>query len=216
MNDEPPLSTSTENSGLVWAPLILAAAVLAMGAYLGMRWWQVESQGWQAVDAIPADAVGPPLTEFELTERSGAMFRSEEMRGKVWAVSFFFTSCPGACVQLNQSIADLQDEEQLQEVTWVSITCDPATDTPAVLSKYAAHYEADPERWLFCCADLDYTKRVGRGLGVEVYQQSHKTYVVLVDKQGGVRGVYDAVGDELAMKRLKTRLRELIDEPFPT
>ncbi|QDU89581.1 hypothetical protein Pla175_29730 [Pirellulimonas nuda] len=51
-------------------------------------------------------------------------------------------------------------------------------------------------------------------MGVAVHHQSHNTYVIVVDKQGDVRGVFDAVGDDLQVKRLKKRLVELVDEPY--
>lgn len=205
----------TEAGGLAWAPYLLSVAVVVLGGYLGLRWWQVESRTWTPADAIAASDIGPPLLEFELTERNGQPFRSADMRGRVWVASYFFTTCPGACVQLNQNIKTFHNDPDLQDVTWVSITCDPDNDTLDALRQYAEHYQADPQRWLFCRGELDYIKQVGRGMGVEVYRQSHKTFVVVVDRQGDIRGVYDAVGDRLAQERLKQRLRELIDEPDP-
>ena len=55
---------------------------------------------------------------------------------------------------------------ELKDVTWVSITCDPDNDTVEALRNYADRWEADPNRWLFCRADLDYTRRVARGMNL--------------------------------------------------
>ena len=55
---------------------------------------------------------------------------------------------------------------ELKDVTWVSITCDPDTDTLEALRAYADRWKADPERWLFCRADLDYIQRVANGMKV--------------------------------------------------
>ena len=96
--------------------------------------------------------IGPPLKEFELTERSGKPFRSADMRGRVWVATYFFTTCPGNCIRLNRNIQALHNLPELKDVTWVSITCDPDTDTLEALRKYADHWKADPERWLFCRA----------------------------------------------------------------
>ena len=52
----------------------------------GGRYMQFEQERGQA---IPANAIGPPLKEFELTERSGKPFRSIDMRGRVWVATLF-------------------------------------------------------------------------------------------------------------------------------
>ena len=45
-------------------------------AYGGWKWWQVRQFEAGRRRGDPASAIGPPLTEFELTERSGKPFRS--------------------------------------------------------------------------------------------------------------------------------------------
>ena len=72
------------------------------------------------------------------------------MKGKVWVATYFFTTCPGSCIRLNQNIQFMHNMPELKDVTWVSITCDPDNDTLEVLRKYADRWQADPERWLFC------------------------------------------------------------------
>ena len=64
-------------------------------AYGGWKWWQVQQFEPNRGQAIAEDMVGPPLTEFELTERSGKPFRTADMSGKVWVATYFFTTCPG-------------------------------------------------------------------------------------------------------------------------
>ena len=80
------------------------------------------------------------------------------MRGRVWVASYFFTSCPGQCLRLNANLQVLNADPKLKDVTWVSISCDPDTDTLEALRVYADRFQADPKRWLFCRADLDYVK----------------------------------------------------------
>ena len=65
-------------------------------------------------EAIPLAAIGPPLTEFELTERSGKPFRSADMKGKVWVATYFFTTCPGSCIRLNQNIKFMHNMPELE------------------------------------------------------------------------------------------------------
>jgi cytochrome oxidase Cu insertion factor (SCO1/SenC/PrrC family) len=195
-------------------PFVLAIAVAIAAAYGGFKWWQVEQFEAHRGEAISLTTVGPPLTEFELTERNGDTFRSADMRGKVWVATYFYASCPGQCIRLNQNIKLMHNLPELKDVTWVSITCDPDNDTLPVLKDYADRWQADPKRWLFCRADLPYIKRVGLGMNLDIYRQSHKDYAVVIDKAGKIRGMYDGTS-RADCERLNTRLQECLDEPAP-
>jgi cytochrome oxidase Cu insertion factor (SCO1/SenC/PrrC family) len=195
-------------------PYFVALAVLFIAAYGAWKWWQVRQDQLRRSEAIPISAVGPPLSEFELTERSGEPFRSEDMRGRVWVVTYFFTTCPGSCLRLNQNIQHLHNLPELEDVTWVSITCDPATDTLEALSEYADRWEADPDRWLFCRADLEYTKRVALGMNLALYRQNHQDYAIVIGKAGNIRGVFDATSKSQC-QRLRTMLLQCVEEPYP-
>jgi protein SCO1/2 len=195
-------------------PYVLAAMVAILAGYGGLKWWQV--QQWESTrgEAISLAAVGPPLTDFELTERSGDTFRSSDMRGKVWVVTYFYASCPGQCIRLNSNIKLMHNLPELKDVTWVSITCDPDNDTLPVLRDYADRWQADPKRWLFCRADLSYIKRIGLGMNLDIYRQSHKDYAIVIDKAGKIRGMYDGTSRS-DCERLDTRLQECLEEPAP-
>jgi len=130
------------------------------------------------------------MTDYILTERSGRKFDSQELSGKVHVVNFFFTTCPSVCRMQSGKVAELAEEFGPQGVVFVSITCDPDRDTPAVLQQYANMFEADPDQWLFLTShDLTYLRRVGG----EVYQlavdtQTHSEHLVVLDKWGKIRG----------------------------
>ena len=195
-------------------PYFLALAVLFAAAYGAWTWWQVRQFDLGRGDAIPIASVGQPLTEFELTERTGQPFLSRDMRGKVWAVTYFFTTCPGSCIRLNQNIQLMHNLPELRDVTWVSITCDPENDTLAALRDYADRWQADPNRWLFCRADLEYLQRVALGMSLALYRQGHMDYAIVIDKSGKLRGMFDAASKSQC-ERLRTLLLECLDEPYP-
>ncbi len=95
-------------------PFALSVAVLIAMGFGGWKWYQVRQFELAKSEAIPASAIGPPLTEFELTERSGKPFRSTDMRGQVWVASYFFTTCPGQCKRLNANIQVLSNMPDLE------------------------------------------------------------------------------------------------------
>jgi cytochrome oxidase Cu insertion factor (SCO1/SenC/PrrC family) len=199
------------NAGGSALPYVLAFALMVAMAYGGWKWWQVKQFEATRGQAIVEDLVGPPLTDFELTERSGRAFRSANMRGRVWVATFFFTTCPGNCIRLNRNIQSMHSLPELKDVTWVSITCDPETDQLQELRNYAEQWKADPDRWLFCRADLDYTRRVARGMNLFLSRKGHQDYAVVFDKTGKIRAMYDATSNRQCEK-LRTKLLELVDE----
>jgi len=172
-------------------PYWLSLMVLVAASYFGWKWWQVD-QFQRSQSAGGIQYTGPPLEEFELTERSGKPFRSADLRGKIWVANLFFSTCPGTCKMLSGNIKRLHEREDLVDVTWVSITVDPEADTLPVLRDYADGFNADPNRWLFCRGDFKYIKRIGQDiLLLPVMLQDHNDYGVVIDKNGRPRGSYD-------------------------
>jgi cytochrome oxidase Cu insertion factor (SCO1/SenC/PrrC family) len=211
---QPPSNELVESGAGTAVPYYLAFAVLVMAAYGGFKWWQVRQFELERSQAVTASALGPPLTEFQLTERSGEPFNSADMRGRVWVATYFFTTCPGSCIRLNENIQFMHNLPELKEVIWVSITCDPDNDTPDVLRDYADRWQADPDRWLFCHADLDYTQRVARGMKLFLSYKGHQDRVVVIDKAGKIRGMFDATSKS-DCRRLRTMLLECLQEKPP-
>ena len=85
--------------------------------------------------------VAPP---FHLTAQNGQRFDSKSLEGHVWVADFFFTSCPGPCPLMSKKLGELQRQtSDLPDLKIVSFTVDPATDTPAVLTAYGKHFNAD-------------------------------------------------------------------------
>lgn len=188
-------------------PYWLSLIVLLVGGLGGWEWYQdkqMETAG--ALEEVAFQ--GPPLTEFELTERSGQPFHSADMKGKVWVASFFFATCAGQCPRLNANIKHLHNLPELADVTFVSITVDPDNDTLPVLQEYAERFRADPQRWLFCRGDFNYIKRIGADIfDMEVSWKGHKDLGIVIDRTGKIRGRYDVTSNSQTEK-----LRQLLVE----
>jgi protein SCO1/2 len=195
-------------------PHVIAIAIVIGASFGAFKLWQMREFEKSRGEAYAVNEVGPPLTEFELTERSGKPFRTEDMKGKVWVATYFFATCPGSCIRLNQNIKFMHNLPELKDATWVSITCDPDNDTEEALRKYADQWEADPDCWLFTRADLDYTKRVARGMNIYLERKGHQDYAIVVDKAGKIRGMYDATS-KAQCERLHTKLMECLAEEPP-
>ena len=161
-----------------------------------------------------------PTPDFSLVERSGKTVSANDLRGHVWIVDFIYTECRDTCPLQTRAMAGLQsDLQSYGDLRSVSITVDPLTDSPAVLSRYANRHSADPERWLFLTGEIREIRRIvqdgfrlsaapveGQNLGPVVF---HSARFVLVDRDGEIRGYYDS-NDPRALKRLRKNARQLL------
>jgi cytochrome oxidase Cu insertion factor (SCO1/SenC/PrrC family) len=155
------------------------------------------------------------LKDYKLAERSGRLFDSHELDGKVCVVSFFFSACPTACLHQNRQVQLLHEDFAGEGVKFVSITCDPDRDTPGVLAEYARQFRAGADSWFFLTGELLHLRRVAG----EIYQmpldkETHSEKLIAVDRWGKIRGSYywkDA--EQMAAMRLE--LRRLLAETQP-
>jgi protein SCO1/2 len=98
--------------------------------------------------------VGENAPRFTLLNQEGELVSFERFRGRRVVLNFIFTRCPIAtmCPAATTKMAQLQRlvrEQTIPEVEFVSITLDPAHDTPAILRSYAAGYGIDSANFSF-------------------------------------------------------------------
>jgi len=94
------------------------------------------------------------VPDFALMERSGQSVTRADLHGKVWIASIIFTRCVEECPLVSNHMAQLQATFAAEpDVRLVSITVDPAYDTPEVLTRYAQSFAAQSQRWLFLTGD---------------------------------------------------------------
>ena len=157
--------------------------------------------------AAPDDPISfGKLTDFRLTERSGREVTRADLAGRTWIVDFIFTTCSGPCPKLTSNMRKLQDDLEGTGVGLLSITVDPETDDAAKLEAYASSWTADPDRWWFLTGDEAQIHALMSKcflLGVERVegaprgeQVTHATRLVVVDRDGALRGYYDGQTEE--------------------
>jgi protein SCO1/2 len=93
------------------------------------------------------------FTDVELINQDGkkVRFYSDVLKGKTVIVNAFFTTCTSVCPPMNRNMEKIQEalgERAGRDVFLVSMTVDPATDTPARLKEYAQKFHAGPG-WIF-------------------------------------------------------------------
>jgi protein SCO1 len=95
-------------------------------------------------------------------------FYDDLVRGKVVTINFMFTSCTAQCPLTTANLAKLQlalGPYAGREVFHISLTIDPAYDTPAVLAAYASRFGARAG-WTFATGDKADITRLQEKLGM--------------------------------------------------
>ena len=186
------------------------------------------SVGWFTSRGAPPGLGMPPdrprmFGQFRLTERSGRPLTRSDLDGKICVVSFVFTSCGVSCLEVSRNLTRLQTrlESGPDDVRLVSLTVDPRTDTPDVLSRFADRFEASPRRWVFLTGDSAELERLietsflprnpipGQGLASLPFLGIGRVFVV--DRQGRVRGSFDGV-HRSSIEALHQAIRSLRSE----
>ncbi len=168
---------------------------------------------WLVRGRHPLNAPAPlfPVGQFSLTSQQAKPFGlPDPLAGQVWIANFVFTRCPTICPALTAKMKRVQEQTEGTEVQLVSISVDPAHDTPEILTAYAAKYGAGP-RWHFLTGPEPEIKTLvtnrlkmplSRGVDPEnLFTLAHGSHFVLVGADGQVRGFYDS-GEPAAMRRL--------------
>ena len=170
---------------------------------------------------------------FALVDQRGDILRTADLEGRIWVASFVFTHCVDVCPLISARMASLQEELRAEgllgrQVRLVSFSVDPARDTPPVLAAYAARFgTGTPKEWAFLTGNPPEAvhRLVQEGFHLTAmpmpaapndsapgYQIAHAPRLVLVDREGRVRGTYD-VSEAGTLERLRADLRFLLDRP---
>jgi cytochrome oxidase Cu insertion factor (SCO1/SenC/PrrC family) len=100
--------------------------------------------------------------EFALVDQDGEPVDQSVLDGRVTAVDFIFTSCPLQCPAMTGAMWQLSEDLKGTPVRFLSMSIDPAHDTPERLREYAAGYGVDTGRWLFLTGDKDVVRGIVR------------------------------------------------------
>lgn len=155
---------------------------------------------------------------FQLTDQENRRFSSDTLTDRVYVVCFFFTTCNGPCPRMNAQMKKIQDQtEGLDYIHLLSLTVDPATDTPEALARYAARFKADPRRWHFLTGAKEELQKLSDDTfhlnAIATPTLDHSTRFVLVDRKARIRAYYDS-SDSNAIEQVMTDIAKLRKEVF--
>ena len=168
----------------------------------------------RAISVVPWGHL-PGVDRFVLTDHEGQEFDSATLHGTPYVVSFFFSSCPTFCRDLNKQLRQSNDAVADANVRFLTITVDPDVDTVKVLKKYADGFDAKVDRWSFLTGSKKDLVAVGQGsFNVVVDRDTHTDDILLVDKWGRYRDRFKWNSAE-DMKRFVKVVKDVAAETEP-
>lgn len=140
-------------------------------------------------DAAPmkGETPTPSHIEFpdvELLDQDGrkVRFYSDLVKGKVVAINFIFTTCTTICPPLGATFARVQKdlgERTGRDVHFISISVDPATDTPERLKAWGAKFKAGAG-WTFITGEKQHMDELLRALSASTASREDHSPTVLI------------------------------------
>ncbi len=143
-------------------------------------------------DRVPAD--------LALTSQAGEAVQFGNYRGRTLVLTFIYTRCPlpNYCPLMSKQFATLQPqlrERYGDDVQLLSISFDPAYDTPNVLRDYAARYTDRLDTWTFATGDSTQVQRATELFGVftkttDGDEITHNLTTALIGPEGRVQRLW--------------------------
>ncbi len=205
-------------SGLTPGDLINATLVIESNeAYLTA----IRKVGEAPLEKPPAETTATPSASsgFELlkpgetvpagafTDQNGRKRTFDSFRGSTVVLTFIYTRCPlpTFCPLMDRHFVAiqkaLQQKPALGRVHLVTVSFDPAYDTPPVLKKHAGELKADLTRWTFLTGDRDEVDKFAMRFGVSIARAmndprdiTHTLRTAIVDADGRLVKTYTGNG----------------------
>ncbi len=146
-----------------------------------------------------------PVPNASLVSDRGQAVQLDQFKGSVTVYDFIFTNCSGTCPLMSRTMQLVTKKiGKDAPVRFVSISVDPARDTPAALHEYAKRV-ANDDRWTFLTGERDAIVR----LSVDGFKLAagdpvpggepllHSSKFAVADKHGIIRDYYGATSDDV-------------------
>jgi len=161
-----------------------------------------------------------PVPDETLVAETGRRVRLADNKGYVTVYDFIFTNCAGTCPVMTGTMRRLTKKvDKDARVRFVSISVDPARDTPLAMQAYAEKVRNDG-RWMFLTGEREQIVRLsvdGFKLAAGGTAQTaaepllHSAKLAVADKDGMIREYYGGT-DPDAAEHVAETVKELLRE----
>ena len=203
---------------LLFFLMVLAVPLVA---FTGFRWYEANlaELPFFGKNYTIDTSHGPHLQvpEFNFTDQDSSSLNNNFIKGKVWVVHYFFTSCPSICPKMIANLKLIQEAySQDDQLRLLSLTVDPKYDTPERLKLYARRKEINTLQWAFATGSkIELYRFARKALFIDATDGDggegdfiHSDKLVLIDRDLHIRGYYDGT-DEADVEQLIKDIKKL-------
>ncbi len=187
----------------------------------------VQVTGKAPIAALPAELAlaegileaGEPLPRAAFVDQEGRTRSLAEWRGAPVAITFTYTRCPipEFCPRIDRNFAAVQaaiakDAALAGKARLITVSFDPAHDTPAVLRAHAKTLGADAATWTFVTGTREEIESFAARFGVAVTRTGetpadimHNLRTIVAGADGTIRALHS--GSDWTVARLLDDLR---------
>lgn len=150
----------------------------------------------------PAYAQIHTIEPFAFTNQEGNIINNDSLNGKIYVANFFFTICSGICPKMVNNLQVLQKTfANNNQIKLVSFSVMPWVDSVARLKAYGENHNINSSKWFLLTGNKEKIYELGRksffaekGLGLQKDNNEflHTESMLLIDKKGRIRGIYNA------------------------
>lgn len=167
---------------------------------------------------------GHHIQPFSFVNQEGDTITEEDVKGKIFVVEYFFTTCKGICPKMNENMSKVyQAFRGNEDVLILSHSVDPLKDTVGAMKAYSLRFDADPDQWMFLTGDKKELYDIARysylisasddTATVDIQSDFiHTDRFVLVDKDGYIRGKFYKGTDIGEVNQLIGDIKKLLKE----
>lgn len=127
------------------------------------------------------------FSDVQLVNQNGEKMRlySDLLQGKTVIINSFFATCQGSCLPLLRNLQKVQEalgDRLGKDARIISISVDPAMDTPTALKAYAKKLQAKPG-WYFLTGDKASVDFALKKLGQFVEARENHTNLFIIGNE---------------------------------
>jgi protein SCO1/2 len=143
------------------------------------------------------------IPDFQLVNQNGENVNQNTFENKIYITDFFFTTCPGICPMMTDSMLKLQEEFKNDAgILLLSHSVTPTIDSVLKLKEYAVDNRIIDGKWHLVTGDKREIYDLGRkfyfveedlGKPKGIDEFLHTENFVLIDKKKHIRGIYNSL-----------------------
>ncbi|WP_158979047.1 SCO family protein [Cellulophaga sp. L1A9] len=169
----------------------------------------------------PEEQAFHKIPDFKLVNQLGDTLTQKNFDAKIYITDFFFTSCPGICPQMTNSMVGLQEKFKDDDaIVFLSHSVTPTIDTVKELKIYADRFGVIANKWHLVTGDKSEIYNLGRneyfvendlGTPKDINDFLHSENFLLIDKNKHIRGIYNGL-NRASMAQLLVDVKALENE----